>query len=195
MKTRKTFKILSIILITTLALLLLKQEVTKRIVKKVVENSFDSNNPVTISRDIKRLDVAIFLNPKIYNNYRIKGELNLRLKNYREALIDFEKSHSAQDDSEDIYRLQGMIYDWLGDSYSAKIYYKKAINIIESKIKNNQGNESRQEYKMKLVYASFFLHYDFIKPNENYNSELDSSLSKQSFEKAKFEILNDRFSY
>ncbi len=110
-----------------------KQEIIKWIENKVFENTMDSNDPDVIKREIKRLNIAIKLNSNNYKYYFIRGDLNCKINNYQDALIDFEKIHSIRDSCHDAYRLQGMIYDWIRKPDSAKIYYKKAINILEKK--------------------------------------------------------------
>lgn len=192
MNTKKIYKILVFTLFSVLALFLIKQEITSWIEKKVVDNTIDSKNPDIISKEIKRLNIAIFLSPNRHENYMIRGELYIRLKDYRKALNDFERVHEIIDDEYDIFRLQGMIYDWIECPDSAEIYYKKSLDIIESKMDNNFEDSSNLKLIRKLLYVSCLMQDDFIKPNENNKTELDTSLSKQILGQTKYEVINDR---
>ncbi len=193
--TKKQIRNISfVILVVILSLIIIKQEITKRIEKKVIENMSSSRDYDLITREIKRLDLAIKLNPREYKYYFIRGELNCRIKKYNIALNDLNKLRRFKDDFAEGYKFQGMIYDWIGELDSAKICYQKALDILKSRSINESNSVLALDHQRKILLL-LFLQNDSLSLRK---SLADSTLVKVDMingilGKSKIEILKERF--
>jgi tetratricopeptide (TPR) repeat protein len=117
-----------------------------------------SDDKVQIEDCIKEIDKALRVTPwsKYLNSW--KSTLNLKIGNYREAL-DYALENDA-------YLYAGMIYEYLENPDSAKIYYKKSIRSYIKQLKKLDDTEAL------LVERQIALIYNFIGDSDKVNDYL-----------------------
>ena len=109
------------------------------------DGNFSENNK-EIENCIKEIDKALRIMPWSKNLNSWKSSLNLKIGNYREAL-DYAFRVDA-------YLYAGMIYEYMEQPDSAKIFYEKSIKPQKKQLKKLDDNEAKilAERQIALIY-------------------------------------------
>jgi len=195
MNKRKVVKISSTVLLIVVLLYVLKQEITDIIENKVIENTLGITDNKIINHEIKRLNIIIFLNPKEYRYYVKRADLNCQIKKYNNAINDLNKTHDLAENYAESYTFQGMIYDWIGKTDSAMIYYKISQKIYKQKLDKETDKVSRRDLMENVIYLQI-LQNDSLSSNikDSLNNTIkDDDLALRIIGKSKNQIFIEKF--
>ena len=103
-------------------------------------------------KSIKEIDKAIKIYPWNYLFYMNKAQLQMKLKNYGEALISARKGTEKNNQYAEGLEFQGLIYENLGQLDSAKILYSKAIDKYKIRLSENPDDQLTNR-KIGLLYT------------------------------------------
>lgn len=122
-------------------------------------------NYTSYQEALKLLDKAIRLDTTFYMAYLNKAQVLIKLGKYNDA-IDISKYlvSSIKPDFPEAYTMLGMLYDKVGETSTAKDYYKKAIEKYSDRI-------SKKDNVMDIVNRA---HLNYILDKEKGLNEIDS---------------------
>ena len=103
-------------------------------------------------KSIKEIDKAIKIYPWNYLFYMNKAQLQMKLKNYGEALISARNGTEKNNQYAEGLEFQGLIYEYLGQLDSAKNLYSKAIDKYKIRLSENPDNQLTNR-KIALLYT------------------------------------------
>lgn len=189
---KKHFIISFVIILLIASLFVLRQEITNKIQKKVIDNTIFTDNPEVIKKEIERLDRAIKLNPKKYLYHATRAQLHTKINDYASALSDFDNIHKFKKNYAEGYFSQGIIYDWIGKADSASIYYEKAENIYNSRIESEEDSALIQNHKLNIFVLNM-LQGDSVSilDYESDTLSINYQMLKEWTNKSKTEILKE----
>jgi tetratricopeptide (TPR) repeat protein len=110
------------------------------------------DDPDVTQKSIIEIDKAIKIYPWNYLFYMNKAQLQLKLKDYKEALISARKGTEKNNQYAEGLEFQGLIYEYLGQPDSAKILYSKAIDKYKIRLNKNPDNQFTNR-GIALLYA------------------------------------------
>lgn len=144
----------------------------------------DSLN-IILPREIHKLDSLIAIEP-IADNYFYRGHYKFKIKDYKNALIDFNKCIALIPNNADYYYNRGILKERMSD-YNGAIndfnsclsidenYLKSYLNRAYSKSKSNDLNGAINDYTFYLKFnpknSNAYFNRGMIKSNQNLNSE------------------------
>ncbi len=110
------------------------------------------HDPRVTQKSIKEIDKAIKIYPWNYSFYMNKAQLQMKIKDYEEALISARKGTEKNNQYAEGLEFQGLIYEYLGQPDSANILYSKAIDKYKIRLNNNPDNQFTNR-EIALLYA------------------------------------------
>jgi tetratricopeptide (TPR) repeat protein len=84
------------------------------------------------------LDKAIEIDTTYYAAYGNKCSVYCSLKDYKNALLATQKEIEVKPDLAEARTFGGMLYDRLGDTLMALVYYKKSVELFDQRIMNSE---------------------------------------------------------
>ena len=144
------------------------------------------------------LNQAIKVDSSYYVAYGNKSSIYCTLKDFRKALVEVQRQISAKPDLAEAWTFGGILFDKLGDTINAILYYKKSIEIFDARIKNTNdkkyldANKMNRAVSLILMWQEQVGRNEFIKLKESYpHGEFLNELIKLDKKAYINQILND----
>jgi len=98
-------------------------------------------------------DQAIELDKDYYLPHSNKVNIYLFRKDYENALNESELVIEKKPDLAEGWTFTGMMYDFLGDTINAKLYYKQSIEIFNHRISNPDKKKDLESNRLNRAFS------------------------------------------